>query len=102
ELKLPPHAVAAFGLAVGRPDPNERAGVKPRLPREAVLHREQYSTDADEHIAVYDERLAAYNRRFGLRGDWSGRVLARLKGPESMSGRHRLREVLALLGLPSR
>jgi nitroreductase len=30
ELRLPPHAVAAFGLAVGEPDRTERAGVKPR------------------------------------------------------------------------
>jgi nitroreductase len=102
ELRLPPHAVAAFGLAVGAPDPDEPAGVKPRLPQAAVLHREQYDAGADRHIAAYDERLAAYNSRFGLPGDWSGRVLARLRGPESMAGRHRLRQTLEALGLPSR
>lgn len=103
ELKLPPHTVAAFGLAVGTPDPTEEAGIKPRLPQAAVLHREQYDAAvADEAIAVYDERLSAYNTRFGLTGDWSGRVLARLSGPASMAGRHRLREVLERLGLPSR
>ncbi|MDR6322219.1 hypothetical protein J3R03_006415 [Actinoplanes couchii] len=37
ELGLPPHAVAAFGLAVGEPDPDEAAGIKPRLPQAAVL-----------------------------------------------------------------
>jgi len=99
ELGLPPHTVAAFGLAVGDPDPNERADVKPRLPQEAVLHLEQYDTGSDAHIASYDERLTAYNDRFGLRGNWSEKVLARLRGPESMSGRHRLREVLDRLGL---
>ncbi|MFF5232744.1 NADPH-dependent oxidoreductase [Dactylosporangium sp. NPDC000521] len=103
ELGLPPHAVAAFGLAVGVPDPTEPAGVKPRLPQEAVLHHERYDADAaDKHIPVYDERLAAYNTRFGLTGDWSSRVLDRLRGPESMAGRHRLRQVLERLGLPSR
>ncbi|GIF03860.1 nitroreductase family protein [Actinoplanes siamensis] len=103
ELGLPPHAVAAFGLAVGEPDPAERAGIKPRLPQRAVLHREVYDAEAaDAHIPVYDERLAAYNRQFGLAGGWSDRVLARLRGPESMAGRHRLREVLDRLGLPSR
>ncbi|WP_030144350.1 NADPH-dependent oxidoreductase [Glycomyces sp. NRRL B-16210] len=103
ELGLPPHAVAVFGLAVGEPDPAEQADVKPRLPREAVLHREVYDAAAsDAHLPVYDERLAAYNRRFGLPGTWSDRVLARLKGPESMGGRHLLREVLEKLGLPSR
>ncbi|MEV0646203.1 NADPH-dependent oxidoreductase [Phytomonospora sp. NPDC050363] len=103
ELGLPPHTVAAFGLAVGEPDPLERADVKPRLPREAVLHRERYDGPAaDAHIPGYDKVLAAYNARFGLSGGWSDRVLARLKGPESMAGRHRLREALARLGFPSR
>jgi len=97
------YAVAAFGLAVGEPDPAERAGVKPRLPQAAVLHHEVYDAEAaDAHIDVYDQRLAAYNQRFGLVGNWSDRVVARLRGPSSMAGRHRLREVLLRLGLPSR
>jgi len=104
ELGLPPHAVATFGLAVGVPDPTEDAGVKPRLPQAAVLHHEHYDADAaDAHIPAYDDRLAAYNQRHGLpTGGWSARVLQRLAGPESMAGRHRLREVLDGLGLPSR
>ena len=103
ELGLPPHAIAAFGLAVGRPDPTEHAGVKPRLPQQAVLHHEQYDAElADAHVAAYDERLAAYNQRYGLDGAWTDRVLTRLAGPESMAGRHRLREALERLGLPVR
>ena len=103
ELGLPAHAVAAFGLAVGIPDPTENAGIKPRLPQAAVLHRERYdAAAADAYIEVYDERLAAYNRRFGLPGNWTERVLARLAGPQSLSGRHRLRDHLNRLGLPSR
>ena len=103
ELGLPPHAIAAFGLAVGRPDPTEHAGVKPRLPQQAVLHHEQYDAElADAHLAAYDERLGAYNARYGLDGAWTDRVLTRLAGPESMAGRHRLREALERLGLPVR
>ncbi|WP_433303165.1 NADPH-dependent oxidoreductase [Actinoplanes sp. CA-030573] len=103
ELGLPPHTVATFGLAVGVPDPDEQADVKPRLPQGAVLHRERYdATAADAHIAAYDKRLAEYNARFGLPGDWTGRVLARLRGPSSMAGRHTLRTTLERLGLPSR
>jgi nitroreductase len=103
ELALPPHAVAAFGLAVGTPDPTENAGIKPRLPQQAVLHSEQYGADAaDAHIPAYDDRLTAYNARYGLPGNWSERVLARLAGPQSLSGRHRLRDQLVRLGLPSR
>jgi nitroreductase len=102
ELALPPHTVAAFGLAVGEPDPTENAGIKPRLPREAVLHLERYDTAADKHIDPYDETLKTYNTRFGLPGAWSDRVLARLAGPASMAGRHRMRSTLERLGLPSR
>jgi nitroreductase len=102
ELRLPPHTVAAFGLAVGAPDPTEQADIKPRLPQSVVLHREQYDVRADAHIAAYDERLSAYNNRFGLSGNWTGRVLERLRGPESMAGRHKLRDTLRRLGFPSR
>lgn len=102
ELGLPDHAVAAFGLAVGVPDPAEEADVKPRLPQSAVLHLEQYDVAADASIDEYDGALAAYNTRFGLAGGWTDRVLARLRGPESMAGRHLLREVLERRGLPSR
>jgi nitroreductase len=102
ELGLPPHAVATFGLAVGTPDPTENAGIKPRLPQGAVLHLEQYDADsADAHVPGYDARLADYNTRYELPGNWSERVLARLAGPDALSGRHRLREQLARLGLPS-
>ena len=94
--------MAAFGLAVGVPDPSEPAGVKPRLPQDAVLHREQYDASADAGIAAYDERLADYNRRHGLAGRWTDRVLTRLAGPQSMAGRHTLRDTLERLGLPSR
>lgn len=103
ELGLPPHTVAAFGLAIGAPDPTEPAGVKPRLPQAAVLHQERYdAAAADAHIADYDKRLAAYNSRYGLPGAWTDRVLTRLRGPASMAGRHRLRQILERLGLPSR
>jgi nitroreductase len=103
ELGLPPHTVAAFGLAVGDPDPTEQAGIKPRLPQQAVLHHERYDpARADQHLDAYDKKLSAYNARFGLTGTWTSRVLSRLKGPESMAGRHTLRETLTRLGLPSR
>jgi hypothetical protein len=103
ELGLAPHAVATFGLAVGIPDPAEHAGIKPRLPQAAVLHHERYdATAADAHIASYDVRLADYNTRHGLPGQWTDRVLARLAGPHSLSGRHVLRAQLERLGLPSR
>ncbi|HQV17915.1 MAG: NADPH-dependent oxidoreductase [Gordonia sp.] len=103
ELGLPPHTIATFGLAVGVPDPTENAGIKPRLPQEAVLHQEQYdAAAADAHITGYDESLADYNRRHGLDGTWSGRVLTRLGTVASLHGREKLRDQLETRGLPSR
>ncbi|HEY1821740.1 MAG TPA: NADPH-dependent oxidoreductase [Trebonia sp.] len=102
ELGLPPHTFAAFGLALGAPDPAEDAGVKPRLPQAAVLHRERYdAATADAHIPAYDGTLSAYNGRYGRSGAWVDRVLARLAGPQSMAGRDTLRASLARRGLPS-
>ncbi len=102
ELGLPAHAVAAFGLAVGEPDPTENAGVKPRLPKAAVLHHERYDpVPADAQIPLYDERLASYHARHGSGGAWTDRLLDRLAGPRSMAGRHTLRASLERRGLPS-
>jgi len=102
ELGLPPHTFAVFGLAVGVPDPGERAGVKPRLPQRAVLHHETYSVADADDVEAYDGRLAAYNEAVGLSGTWTDRVVRRLAGPESMAGRHTLRASLERLGFPSR
>ena len=102
ELGLPPHTAAVFGMALGVPDPTERAGVKPRLPQPAVFHRETYQVGtADAAVIDYDDSLAAYNARHGLEGAWSDRILSRLRGEESLVGRHRMREFLRELGLPS-
>jgi len=103
ELGLPAHTIATFGLAVGVPDPSESAGIKPRLPQSAVLHRETYDAAvADADIDRYDEVLEEYNRRHGLDGNWTSRVLTRLGGTAALHGRERLRDQLAARGLPSR
>lgn len=102
ELDLPSGAFVVFGLAVGVPDPAEPAGVKPRLPQSVVLHHETYSPPSADDLAAYDDRLGGYNAAHGLAGGWSERVLARLAGPASMSGRHRLRAQLERLGFAGR
>ena len=104
ELGLPPHAVATFGLAVGVPDPTENAGIKPRLPQAAVVHHETVRRRGRRRPHPRLRRPPrGVQPAHGLPdGGWSGRVLKRLAGPESMAGRHRLREVLDGLGLPSR
>lgn len=104
ELGLPPGCMALFGMCVGYPDPARPADIKPRLSQRAVLHHERY--DAQDEAALvgeYDARMSAFQRG-QQRGDrpWSRVAAERVRGPESLSGRHRLREALAALGLALR
>jgi nitroreductase len=101
ELGLPPNVMAIVGLVVGYPDPNMPTVIKPRLPQEAVLHREHYEWGPTQRAAVedYDARLRSFQDAQGmLQQDWSDLVLNRMKGAASLSGRDTLRAALATLG----
>lgn len=101
ELGLPPGVFAVVGLVVGVPDPAEDARVKPRLPREAVLHTETYdATGQLGHIAEYETRIAEFYAEQNLAHSWTERVLGRLRSAAALNGRHRLREQLAAQGFP--
>jgi len=102
-LGLPPHVFAAFGLVVGHPDPGEAPRVKPRLAQAAVLHHERYDTDVHlPQVAAYEGRIAAFYADEGLEHSWTSRVLARLSGPDALSGRDRLGEALRAQGFELR
>jgi len=104
ELVLPALAAPAFGLAIGHPDPARPTAVKPRLPQRAVLHRETYATtDESEAVTRYDEVLQGFQLSQSLpQQPWSRQAVSRLAGPESLSGRDRLREAMRSLGFPLR
>ncbi|MBV9862162.1 MAG: NADPH-dependent oxidoreductase [Alphaproteobacteria bacterium] len=104
ELGLPPHVMALFGMCVGYPDPAAPADIKPRLPQAAVLHREQYSTAAqDAAFAAYDGRIRAFQREQGMREtDWTLQSVNRVKTAASLHGRDRMRAALATLGFQLR
>lgn len=105
ELGLPKQVFAVFGLCVGYPDPAQEAAIKPRLPQEAVLHRETYSletqTTAIEH---YDEIMAAfYNKQqMNVQGNWSEHSSDRIANAQALRNRAHLREVLNRLGFELR
>jgi nitroreductase len=103
-LDLPPGAAAVFGLCIGYPKPESAAEVKPRLPQEAVLHRERYSTAAEKGLrASYDQRLDAFSRRHEMAAyTWTQRVIGRLATIKSLNGRDRLKDILQNLGFPLR
>lgn len=60
-LDIPRHVFPVCGLVVGHPA--DRSELKPRLPREAVCHREKYNRDVRPLIEAYDEQLAAHMTR---------------------------------------
>ena len=103
ELGLPPRSFGVFGLCVGWPDPDRPTAVKPRLPQGAVLHRERYD-EAGQAAALdrFDAVSMTFQDSQGMkRMPWSSQSRSRMKGPEAMSGRDRLRAALTALGLPS-
>ncbi len=98
-LDLPPRAYAVAGLVVGFPDPAVETAVKPRLPQEAVLHRETYRRDQSAAIARHDTATTAFRTEQNLPPQsWSDLIAGRLRSEASLSGRHVLRDVLGRLG----
>lgn len=99
-LGLPPNVLAVFGHCVGYADPARPASVKPRLPQSLVLHRERYGAGADPAgVAAYDRTLKAFQEGQRLEPvGWTKAALDRVRGPEALSGRDRLRAALAQLG----
>lgn len=100
-LALPERVVALFGLAVGFPDAQRPASVKPRLGVDEVLHREGWGgghegeTQPDK-IRRYDDALASFNagqKREGIPA-WTERSAKRVEGVSNLSGRHVWSDVL--------
>lgn len=99
---LPKRSYAVFGLAVGHPDPARPASIKPRLPQQAVLHRERYARDVQHEAAArHDGHTVAFRREQGLdQQTWSDLAVARLATVAALKGRHVLKDVLGKLGFP--
>lgn len=99
-LGLPSGVFAVFGMCVGYPDDTRPAEIKPRLPQDAVLFHETYSAAAAaRRIDDYD----ALMQRFYLdqqmqRDPWSIHSGKRVRGPESLSGRDKLKSIVRQMG----
>lgn len=104
ELGLPPKILPVFGLCLGYPDPAVVTGIKPRLPASVILHREQYGAGfTPEAVAAYDEAIQDFQGEQAIpQVPWSRQALARVAGPQSLSGRDRIREALTHLGFALR
>lgn len=95
ELNLPQHVYPVFGMSIGHPDPERPTSVRPRLPKDAILHHEQYFTDAEPGlIDQYDDILRAFYQSQNMRdASWTEQMVKRLRSVKSLSHR----EVLAQL-----
>jgi nitroreductase len=105
ELQLPPRIFPVFGLCVGWPDPAQPAAVKPRLPQEAVLHHERYTSDAEQGaVDRYSATMAAFyaEQRMRVGGDWAEHSAKRVAGPHTLSGRDTIRSAIEQLGFELR
>jgi len=104
ELGLPPQVFAVFGMSVGYPDPAGETGVKPRLPRPVVLHRERYGGASQApDITRYNATVRAFQREQGMREqDWTQQSIDRVKDIAALRGRERMREALRHLGFELR
>ncbi|UJF17421.1 oxygen-insensitive NADPH nitroreductase [Vibrio sp. SS-MA-C1-2] len=79
-LALPQHVAPLFGLCLGHPDQNPEK--KPRLPRDLVLHQEQYQPLDRELLANYDNQIENYyqNRSSNMKtSSWSSQITATLE-----------------------
>jgi nitroreductase len=99
-LGLPPQVMPVFGMTIGYPDPERRTDIKPRLSQNVVLHRERYSSaglaDGVDH---YQAAMSLFQAAQGLPAeDWAAKVIDRVRTAASLSGRHRLVEILHDLG----
>ncbi|AHW64541.1 Nitroreductase [Corynebacterium glyciniphilum AJ 3170] len=106
-LGIPQDVVPFLGLAMGYGDPEENAGVKPRLPMELVVHHDRYNTRSDEAgarerarlLADYDAALAGYFARYGQHPTWSNQTLHRVsQKAATKTKRHLIRQFLEKAG----
>jgi nitroreductase len=82
-LKLPHHVFAIAGMCIGWPA--EKNDPKPRLPLDAVWHREQYRSDGELEslIDAYDALMTAYHESQGrnpIDPRWSSVMSRRVDG----------------------
>lgn len=100
-LRLPHASYPVVGVAVGWPDAQNPASVKPRLPQSVVRHDERYAPASDDDLNGYDDELRRFNESQGRRGGWLDAVVARVRSRSALHGRERLRSILSDRGLPS-
>ncbi|MGW7833241.1 oxygen-insensitive NADPH nitroreductase [Staphylococcus xylosus] len=73
-LALPKHVVPLVGLCIGYPE-EEKAPIKPRLPKDIVMHNNQYEPFSVEDIEEYDEKMKSYYKNRPIKAPFSTRTV---------------------------
>lgn len=92
-LELPELVYPLFGMCLGYPD--QEPGLRPRLPMEAVLHRDRYEKAAVEEVKKYDPITSEYlsKRTQGKNNTpWSKLMAKRLAKPVRLHMKDFLKE----------
>jgi nitroreductase len=95
-LGLPSGAYIVYGMSIGWPKETNNSTLKPRLPRELVIHYEKYDTqDPREKMAAYDRELADfYGTRNQADAAWTAPIAKQLQH----QSRPHLRKTLEEMG----
>ena len=97
-LGLPERVVALFGMAIGWPNLEKPASVKPRLSQREIVHHEKWDDgEQREHIEAYNKTLAAFDagQQRTAAPTWTKRSANRVATEKSLTGRHVYRQVLS-------
>ncbi len=67
-LELPDHVFAISGFCIGYPDPKHPTAIKPRLPQQAILHRDRYLNDNAMlvHAESYNQTMTEFYNSQGM------------------------------------
>ncbi|WP_280267380.1 nitroreductase family protein [Nocardia wallacei] len=92
-LRLPEWTFPVYGLAIGIPDPDDPADIKPRYGQSVVVHRNTYTPPTAADVDDYLERINTYYREQELPADWvKNRLAGRISTKESLHGRQGIRK----------
>lgn len=98
-IGAPGHVVPFLGLEIGYPDPQERAGIKPRIPQDSFLHFDRYDAGRAAEVGDYDATLSEYFSQYGKPSSWTRQMASRVSARSVETGkRHFLRRVFERAG----
>src|SRR5699024_5801221 len=73
-LELPKYVIPLVGLCIGYPA-EEKAQLKPRLPKEVVMHHNKYEEFSLEDIEDYDQEMKTYYENMPIRAPFTGKTV---------------------------